>query len=154
MNDRINFNRIQNSLLHIQSQQHLILDAISLQTNDTSRVTNSSAERDRISDTNRQNLLRNIEISLIEPLSNTVITSLNNEHDNSLTINELIDHSELSVYNRVESTEDTMCSICRLNLVNNDIIRKLQCGHIFHHNCIDSWFKNNTTLVASPPFAL
>ena len=147
MNDRIRFNRIHNSLLHLQSQQNLILDAIIDQTNNTNTVSvnNSSMEQDIIPDPTRQNLLRNIEISLIEPFSNTLISSLNNEQNNSINIKELIENSELIIYNSVDISDEVMCSICRVNFVNNDIIRKLQCGHLFHHNCVDNWFKNHTT---------
>ena len=40
-------------------------------------------------------------------------------------------------------TEYETCTICRENFENNSIVRKLNCNHIFHLNCIDTWFESN-----------
>lgn len=49
-----------------------------------------------------------------------------------------------SVLNNEESGEPDICSICRQNLENNEILRKLKpCSHQFHLNCIDRWFEKN-----------
>lgn len=37
------------------------------------------------------------------------------------------------------------CSICRENFEYIDITRQLICKHIFHINCIDTWFTKNKT---------
>lgn len=37
------------------------------------------------------------------------------------------------------------CSICRENFEYIDITRQLTCKHIFHINCIDTWFTKNKT---------
>tara|TARA_A100001015_G_C15003490_1_gene719619 strand:- start:337 stop:816 length:480 start_codon:yes stop_codon:yes gene_type:complete len=36
--------------------------------------------------------------------------------------------------------DDNMCSICLENLEKNLV--QLKCGHIFHKNCIDTWYKS------------
>ena len=45
-------------------------------------------------------------------------------------------------YENIE-TEYESCTICRERFQSNSIVRKLQCGHIFHIGCIDTWFENN-----------
>ena len=36
------------------------------------------------------------------------------------------------------------CSICQDNIDKNVIIRKIECGHKFHHECIDKWLETNS----------
>ncbi|CAG9321837.1 unnamed protein product [Blepharisma stoltei] len=36
------------------------------------------------------------------------------------------------------------CSICLQLYKKQDMIRELSCAHIFHANCIDTWFQSNT----------
>ena len=50
--------------------------------------------------------------------------------------------SDVYRYEDIE-TEYESCTICRERFQSNSIIRKLQCGHIFHIGCIDQWFENN-----------
>ncbi|KAJ0130535.1 Uncharacterized protein HZ326_26368 [Fusarium oxysporum f. sp. albedinis] len=35
-----------------------------------------------------------------------------------------------------------VCAICLEVLVDRDDVRRLQCQHVFHSSCIDSWFQN------------
>ena len=42
-------------------------------------------------------------------------------------------------------TEYETCTICRENFENNSIVRKLNCNHIFHLNCIDQWLAKKKT---------
>lgn len=41
------------------------------------------------------------------------------------------------------SKELDFCSICQDTIETNSIIRKIKCGHIFHHLCCDKWLENN-----------
>ena len=50
--------------------------------------------------------------------------------------------SDVYRYEDIE-TEYESCTICRERFQSNSIIRKLQCGHIFHIGCVDQWFENN-----------
>ena len=38
--------------------------------------------------------------------------------------------------------EQPTCSICLCEFEENDVIRKLRCGHFFHIGCIDPWLVN------------
>jgi len=39
---------------------------------------------------------------------------------------------------------DTPCSICQDNIQEGEIIRRVSfCGHLFHRNCIDTWYQRN-----------
>lgn len=45
-----------------------------------------------------------------------------------------------------ELTENEICSICRNNFNDNEIVRKIKsCQHIFHQQCLDSWLSRNIT---------
>jgi len=44
---------------------------------------------------------------------------------------------------KIDSSKDvTFCTICQQEIF-LDIIRTLECSHIYHVNCIDTWFINN-----------
>jgi len=59
----------------------------------------------------------------------------------NLQIKNLLEHTV--VENNINKTD--MCVICQDNINNNDIIRKIiNCSHIFHINCIDTWFSKST----------
>lgn len=47
--------------------------------------------------------------------------------------------------NQLENYEETTCSICLENYNNLKCSHTCPCGHIYHKNCIDEWFKNNDT---------
>ena len=50
--------------------------------------------------------------------------------------------STVHMYRNLE-TQYESCTICRENFEENSIVRKLNCGHIFHLNCIDEWLESN-----------
>ena len=54
----------------------------------------------------------------------------------------LRESSSIHNYGELE-TEQSTCTICRDNFEDNSIVRKLNCGHIFHIGCIDTWFESN-----------
>jgi hypothetical protein len=45
--------------------------------------------------------------------------------------------------NKLQSAEK--CTICYMDFEANDIIKKLQCKHIYHKSCIADWFEKNHT---------
>lgn len=60
------------------------------------------------------------------------------------SLEHLRSNTEIIIYNNSEDDTSTICSICQLNLQNNDILRKLKsCSHQFHLNCVDQWFEKN-----------
>ena len=50
--------------------------------------------------------------------------------------------SDVHIYQNLNTNYES-CTICRERFNANSIVRKLQCGHIFHIGCIDTWFENN-----------
>jgi hypothetical protein len=52
---------------------------------------------------------------------------------------------ETEIVSSVVGGLDPICSICRDNFEYIDITRQLICEHIFHINCIDTWFTKNKT---------
>lgn len=81
------------------------------------------------------------------------------EHNSAVNFNNLIDIEKGVISkNLVEKSKATFwelrindnlsaefCSICRENFEFIDIIRQIVCKHIFHINCIDTWFTKNKT---------
>lgn len=47
-------------------------------------------------------------------------------------------------YNISRDTEDN-CSICMENFKENNCVIKLDCGHIFHKSCLNTWLHNHKT---------
>jgi hypothetical protein len=56
----------------------------------------------------------------------------------SISIKTLREISELC-----KSSNDELCAICKASIDKNDIIRKLNCNHSYHPDCIDEWFDEN-----------
>ena len=55
------------------------------------------------------------------------------------------DFKELDIFYNNNSGH-TVCSICQDNFENDKIIRQLKnCKHVFHLNCVDTWFTNRST---------
>ena len=59
----------------------------------------------------------------------------------SLLINNHTYYSKLNSEDESENSPEE-CSICFEEITNNNL-KTLNCGHIFHKNCIDSWLKIN-----------
>jgi len=45
-----------------------------------------------------------------------------------------------SVFPTTTSSSMSECSICLVAMQDNDVCRKLQCGHEFHADCVSQWF--------------
>ena len=52
----------------------------------------------------------------------------------------LINKSSVSVYKKLN---DEVCVICQDDISKGDVIRTLNCKHIYHLDCIDTWFIEN-----------
>eukprot|EP00310_Coccolithus_braarudii_P008445 CAMPEP_0183362128 /NCGR_PEP_ID=MMETSP0164_2-20130417/66848_1 /TAXON_ID=221442 /ORGANISM="Coccolithus pelagicus ssp braarudi, Strain PLY182g" /LENGTH=159 /DNA_ID=CAMNT_0025536907 /DNA_START=150 /DNA_END=625 /DNA_ORIENTATION=+ len=46
--------------------------------------------------------------------------------------------------------DDPACSICCQDFVEADVLRVLQCRHVFHRHCIDRWVCMHGTATACP----
>ena len=64
---------------------------------------------------------------------NNIITPLN-RNININSINTLVVCDELP---------DNVCSICLDEFKEDDILKKLNCEHIFHKDCLEPWLNNN-----------
>jgi hypothetical protein len=125
-------------------------------TNNTNNSTNPTNPTNRTNPTNLgRNIPSNVEISFIDPRNNSSLSSIFNtlftEHTentiDTLTFNDILEHTEIDtkIYENEETSKD-MCPICRDDINNYNIIRKIKkCGHIFHQKCLDSWLKDNVT---------
>jgi hypothetical protein len=60
---------------------------------------------------------------------------------NLLSIKDLNKKTKLEVYNEDSEYTNQRCSVCLENFEHNQIIRKLNCNHIFHYTCVDKWFE-------------
>ena len=54
----------------------------------------------------------------------------------------LRESSSIHLYKDLDTNQET-CSICRENFQDLSVVRKLRCNHIFHMDCVDSWFETN-----------
>ena len=53
-------------------------------------------------------------------------------------IKKINDNSKLEVF---RETRMKQCSVCYTNIKFGDIVRKLNCDHIFHQECVDKWLE-------------
>lgn len=49
----------------------------------------------------------------------------------------------ISLLDYSNQLKNITCCICLENFNKNNFILKLDCKHIYHHNCINKWFKKN-----------
>ena len=56
-----------------------------------------------------------------------------------MNVKTLTECTELQVYTP-DSKETKICSVCMEEIQPNQIVRVLNCGHQYHHQCIDKWF--------------
>jgi len=57
---------------------------------------------------------------------------------NESDIKKINENSKLEVF---RETRMKQCSVCYTNIKFGDIVRKLNCGHIFHQECVDKWLE-------------
>lgn len=80
--------------------------------------------------------------SLHIPVSSVQINDNNLIH---LTSEQINNASRLVRYNEIENPTCDRCSISLLEFNNDDNVRQiLYCGHIFHENSLQEWFRRNT----------
>ena len=117
------------------------INSTSISSINTSSVINTSPYLNPIFGTGNSNFGEIIP-DLVEV---TLYTQGQRQEDVNVTpdINVLTSSSSIHIYNTLE-TEFESCSICMENFSSNSIVRKLNnCGHIFHVDCVDTWFETN-----------
>ena len=60
--------------------------------------------------------------------------NINDDNNNENMKNEFIYEKR---FDRDDIIDDDKCNICNIKFNNNDIIRSMQCGHIYHKFCVD-----------------
>ncbi|OMJ80826.1 hypothetical protein SteCoe_18828 [Stentor coeruleus] len=53
------------------------------------------------------------------------------------------DDTDIKEYSDLDRNEDEYCTICLEQFRKNTKIRQLDCGHIFHRECVDLWLRTN-----------
>jgi len=85
--------------------------------------------------------VRTQEISF-EDIQMSLSSSANNSDD--LDEDEISINEESSLCPENTFGIEYACSICYEDYTKEDIIRRLRCGHIYHLNCVDTWFQRSS----------
>lgn len=72
------------------------------------------------------------EIDLADGITTSPITTSTNEKDQIITDDDIIDQHSLHF-------DSGSCAICLEIIEDDDIVRGLICGHVFHAECLDPW---------------
>jgi hypothetical protein len=59
-------------------------------------------------------------------------------------VNENINIDSLNTLVVCNELPENNCSICLEEFKNEDLLKKLNCNHIFHKDCLGTWINNNT----------
>lgn len=108
------------------------------------RYRSRDSERDR--DRDREERYRNREGRYSndgEEISENNSRELSIREENNFNVDNIPD---ITLENITElNDENKICSICLEEYKNNDKIKKLDCNHIFHSECVKIWLSNKTT---------
>lgn len=100
-----------------------------------------------LSNTNRYLNTNTLNNSIVERNNNRNNENLRyrtpTSNNNAIKIKDLNQYSKLEIYTREENSEEQSCMICLENIESNTIVRKLNCTHYFHYECVDRWFETN-----------
>ena len=69
-----------------------------------------------------------------------------NQHNNirtPLNRNRNIDINSINTLVICDELPDNICSVCLEEFKEDDILKKLNCEHIFHKDCLEPWLNNN-----------
>ena len=70
---------------------------------------------------------------------NNIITPLNRNINRNININ----INSINTLVVCDELPDNICSICLDEFKEDDILKKLNCEHIFHKDCLEPWLNNN-----------
>lgn len=85
-----------------------------------------------------------VSIALSEQFHNNIFfTNLIDIDHNGIISKNLIEKSKIYIFGKNKETKQ--CCICCDDFRNNNIVRELDCKHMFHINCVDTWFTEKKT---------
>ena len=73
-----------------------------------------------------------------------VVNKIKSISDNADSIRENINIDSLNTLVVCNELPENNCSICLEEFKNEDLLKKLNCNHIFHKDCLGTWINNNT----------
>ena len=73
-----------------------------------------------------------------------VVNKIKSISDNAVNLRENINIDSLNTLIVCDELPENNCSICLEEFKNEDMIKKLNCNHIFHKDCLGTWINNNT----------
>lgn len=73
------------------------------------------------------------------------IISFSTEYDNGSEIEPLTYEIELNNHCAEPDEIGQNCSICREDILEDDVLTKIGCNHLFHYLCLDEWLDHNNT---------
>ncbi|KAJ8905682.1 hypothetical protein NDN08_002187 [Rhodosorus marinus] len=79
------------------------------------------------------------EMLALEEHMGKVIKGLTEEELDSIPTENVCTHDQ----ERLD--EEKACSICLEDLLEDEVVRRLRCDHVFHVRCVDSWLRENKT---------
>ena len=68
--------------------------------------------------------------------------SFKNEKESNKNISSILDGIETVNFN-IYNSDIYQCGICMDNFQNEEKIKKLSCGHIYHNECLNQWIQSN-----------
>tara|TARA_B100000787_G_C16197105_1_gene301749 strand:+ start:933 stop:1529 length:597 start_codon:yes stop_codon:yes gene_type:complete len=170
--DYVSSQRLNNTLTHIINNQNSLFDMLHSMRTSITRLTRSNQQSNprrtpippprparttfNLNSTTSQtptealfNNLSNIELSLTEPINYHILNSIFNPSgeldEPPVSLTNLLENTTIKVFDSSDEEED-LCTICRIENQNNDIIRVInRCGHSFHQTCLDQWLINKHT---------
>jgi len=102
-----------------------------------------------INTTELNNIVRNqVYRTIPESINISISRTGDNETttNNKLTITNMIEITELFLFNDSENISDIKCPICKEDYCDGDIMRKIiSCDHCYHANCFEKWLSDNST---------
>ena len=81
-----------------------------------------------------------IRTTAIENINNQILNSALQESEQDLELKKK-ENIELKILSYNFSGKEITCRICLNNIIENDIVSKLECLHVFHTKCIKNWGK-------------
>lgn len=145
-NNQRNNNRNRRNNVQENNQRRVQIPQVEIisRTIDTSNPSNNSVHNIELTP-NILSSINNLTDELVSTLQFDVQTNIANENipQRRITMNEIYNHTTLETYQNTSGETET-CSICRQQLEDRQIIRKLRCNHKYHASCIDRWITSES----------